>query len=87
MTILNIISGNLAASISDHLLQFLAGPIFSIPVTSSSKYMKETCQNLIKKILYLNFFLLTKIIFCFHQTNIIKVFLKSLSLYLTITYL
>ena len=88
MTVLNIISGNLAASIPDHLLQFLAGPnIFSIPVTSSSKYMKETCQNLIKKILYLNFFLLTKIIFCFHQTNIIKVFLKSLSLYLTITYL
>ena len=31
MTVLNIISGNLAASIPDHLLQFLAGPnIFSI---------------------------------------------------------
>ena len=50
MTVLNIISGNLAASIPDHLLQFLAGPnIFSIPVTSSSKYMKETCQNLSRK--------------------------------------
>ena len=87
MTVPNIISGNLTASISDHLLQFLAGPnTFSILVTSSPKHMKETCQNLIKKILHLNVFPFTKIIFCFHQTNIIKIFLKSLSLYLTITY-
>ena len=48
--------------------------------------MKETGQDLIKKMLYLIIFRLTEIIFCFHQIQTlksrIKLSLKSLGLYL-----
>ena len=54
MAVPNIISGNLTASISDHLPHFLVAPnIFLMPLTLNPIFMKETGQNLIKKILYL----------------------------------
>ena len=88
MAVPNIISGNLTASISDHLPQFLVAPnIFLMPVTLNPIIMKETCQYLIKKILYLIISQLNGIFFCVHLTqtlkNPIKLSLKSLSLYLT----
>ena len=51
MAVLNIISGNLTASISDHLPQFLAAPniLFNASYPKSN-IMKETDQDLIKKI-------------------------------------
>ena len=56
----NIISGNLTASISDHVPQFLvASNIFSIPHITNLKNMKETGQHLIKKILCVIIFQLT----------------------------
>ena len=57
----NIISGNLTASISDHVPQFLvASNIFSIPHITNLINMKETGQlRLIKKILYVIIFQLT----------------------------
>ena len=47
MAVTNTISGNLTASISDHLPQVLVAPIFfSIPLTISSIIVKETGQDL-----------------------------------------
>ena len=88
MALLNIIFGNLTASISDHLLQFLVAPnIFLMPLTLNLIIMKETGQDLIKKIFYMIISQLNEIIFCSHPTqtlkNPIKLSLKSLSLYLT----
>ena len=85
MAVPNIIPGNLAASISDHLPQFLVAPnIFLMPLTLNLIIMKETGQDVIKKILYLIISELNWIIFCFHLTqtlkNYIKLSLKSLSL-------
>ena len=92
MAVPNIISGNLTASITDHLPQFLVAPnIFLMPLTLNPITMKESGQNLIKKILYLNISRLTGIIFCFHLTqtlkNPIKFSLKSLTFYLTLMHL
>ena len=88
MAVPNIISGNLTASILDHLPQFLVAPnIFLMPLTLNPVIMKETGQDLINKILYLIISQLNGITFCFHLTqtpkNPIKLSLKSLSLYLT----
>ena len=85
MVVPNIISGNLIASISDHPPQFLAARnIFFNASYPISNIMKETGQDLIKKILYLIISQLTGITFCFHLTqtmkNPVKLFLKSLSL-------
>ena len=45
-----IISGNLTATISDHLTQFYLPLIFSqTPLTINQIFLKETDQNLIKK--------------------------------------
>ena len=88
MAVPNIISGNLTASISDHLPQFLVAPniFFNASYPKSNSY-KRDCQYLIKKILYLIISPLNGITFCFHLTqtlkNPIKLSLKSLSLYLT----
>ena len=59
-----IFSGNLTVSISDHLPQFLVGSkiFFSIPHISNPINMKETDQNLIKKLLSLIIFQLTGVI-------------------------
>ena len=62
MAVTNTISGNLTASIPDHLPQVLVAPIFfSIPLTISSIIMKETGQDL-----------MGGLIFCFHQTQTLK---------------
>ena len=87
MAVLNVISGNLTAYISEHLPQFLvASNIILSPII-----MKETGQDLVKKILYLIISRLTEIIFWFHQTetlkNLIKLSLKNVSLCLTLIYL
>ena len=56
MAVPNIISGNLTASESDHLPQFLVAPaIFLMPLTLNPIIMKETGLDLIKKTLYLIF--------------------------------
>ena len=92
MAVPNIIFGNLRAPISDHLPQFFVAPniFFSMPLTLSPIIMKETGQDLIKKILYLISWL-TGIIICLHQTqtlkNPAKFSLKSLSLYLKLKHL
>ena len=53
MVVPNITSGNLTASISDHPPQFLgARNIFLMPLTLNLIIMKETGQDLIKKMLY-----------------------------------
>ena len=53
MAIPNTTSGNLTASISDHLPQFLiAANIFSISLILSPINMKEAGQDLIKKLLF-----------------------------------
>ena len=88
MAVPNIISGNLTASISEHLPQFLVAPnIFLMPLTLNPIIMKETGQDLIKKTWCLLISQLNGIIFCFHQTqtleNLIKLSMRSLSLYLT----
>ena len=87
MAVLNVISGNLTAYISEHLPQFLVAS----NITLSPIIMKETGQDLIKKILYLIISRLTEIIFWFHQTetlkNLIKLSLKNVSLCLTLIYL
>ena len=50
-----IISGNITATISDHLPQFSFVPnILSNPSTQKSNYMREIGQNFNKKTLYLN---------------------------------
>ena len=73
MAVPNIISGNLTASVSDHLPKFLPAPnIFSMLFTQSQIIMKETGQDLIKKTLYLIISWITGIIFCFHQTQTLK---------------
>ena len=87
MAVLNVISGNLTAYISEHLPQFLvASNIILSPII-----MKETGQDLVKKILYLIISRLAEIIFWFHQTetlkNLIKLSLKNVSLCLTLIYL
>ena len=87
MAVPNIISGNLTASILDHLPQFLVAPsIFLMPLTLNPIIMKETGQDLIKKILYLIISQLNGITFCFHLTqtlkNLLRLSLKSLNLYL-----
>ena len=92
MAVPNITSGNIIASISDHLPPFLVALIpFSMSFTLSPLIMKETDQDLIKKILYLNISQLIGAIFCFHQTptlkNLTKISLKSLNLYLTLMHL
>ena len=89
MSLPNIISGSLTASILDYFPPFLVAPntffqIFTlIPII-----MKETCQDSIKKTLYLIISRLTGIIFSFHQTQALKnpitLSWKSLSLYLTL---
>ena len=87
MAVLNVISGNLTAYISEHLPQFLVAS----NITLSPIIMKETGQDLIKKNLYLIISRLTEIIFWFHQTetlkNLIKLSLKNVSLCLTLIYL
>ena len=71
MAVPNLISGNLTASISDHLPQFLVAPnIILMPLTLNPIIMNETGQDLIKKILYLIISQLTVIIFCFHLTQL-----------------
>ena len=51
MAVPNIISGNSTASISDHLPQSLVAPkIFLMLLNLSPVIMKETGQDLIKKI-------------------------------------
>ena len=73
MTVPNIISGNLTASITDHLPQFLVAPnIFFIPLILNPIIMEETGQDLIKRIFYLIISQLTGIIFCFHLTQTLK---------------
>ena len=73
MAVPNIISGNLTASILDHLPQFIVAPnIFLMHLTLNPIIMKETGQDLIKKILYLIISQLTGIIFCFHLTQTLK---------------
>ena len=85
MAVPNIISGNLTASMSDHLPQFLVVLIFfSILPISNPINMKKIDQNLTKKVLLWIIFWLIGISFCLHQTrtliNYIKVSLKSLNL-------
>ena len=80
MAVPNIISGNLTASISDHLPQFLVVLIFfSILPISNPINMKKIDQNLTKKV------------FLLHQTraliNHTKVSLKSLNLCSTFMYI
>ena len=92
MAVPSIISGNLTASILDHIPQFLVAPnIFLMPLTLDPIIMKETGQDLIKKILYLIISQLTGIIFCFHLTQTlkipIKISLKRLNLYLQLMHL
>ena len=89
MAVPSIISGNLTASILDHLPQFLVAPnTFLMPLTLDPIIMKEIGQDLIKKILYLIISQLTGKIFFFNLTqtlkNSIKLSLKSLNLYLTL---
>ena len=78
MAVPNTISGNLTASISDYLPQFLVPP----KIFFNASYRKETGQDLIKKILYLIISQLNGITFCFYLTqtlkNPIKLSLKSL---------
>ena len=73
-----IFSGNLTVSISDHLPQFLVGSkiFFSIPHISNPINMKETDQNLIKKLLSLIIFQLTGIIWCLDQTGTLIYYTK-----------
>ena len=92
MAVPNVISSNLTASTSDHLPQFfVASNIFLIHLTLNSIIMKETGQDLTKKVLYSIISQSNRIIFCFHlkQTpkNPIILSLKSLSLYLTLMHL
>ena len=54
MAVPNIIPGNLTTSISDHLPQFFVTPnTFLMLLTLNPIIMKETVQDLIKKILCL----------------------------------
>ena len=54
MAVPNIIPGNLTTSISDHLPQFFVAPnTFLLLLTLNPIIMKETVQDLIKKILCL----------------------------------
>ena len=54
MAVPNIIPGNLTTSISDHLPQFFVAPnTFLMLLTLNPIIMKETVQDLIKKILCL----------------------------------
>ena len=92
MAVPNIISGNLTASISDHLPQFLVVLIlFSILPISNPINMKKIDQNLTKKVLLWIIFRLIGISFCLHQTraliNHTKVSLKSLNLCSTFMYI
>ena len=90
MAVPSIISGDLTASISNHLPQFLVAP-FLIPITLDQIIMKEAGQDFIKKILHLIISQLTGIIFYFYLTQTLKnpiiPSLKSLSLYLTLLHL
>ena len=69
MTVPNIISGSLTASISDHFAQFLVAPNkFLLPLTLNPIIMKETGPDFIKKTLHLIISHSNRIIFCFHLT-------------------
>ena len=71
MAVPNIISGTV--SISDYLLKFLVAPkFFSIPLTLSPINKTQTSEDLIKKILHLIIFWLTRIILSIHQIQSLK---------------
>ena len=59
----NTISGNLAATISDHLPQFIILPnIFSNPTSNKSNTYERDCSNFVQENLILDYFLLTGIL-------------------------
>ena len=59
----NTISGNLAATISDHLPQFIILPnIFSNPTSNKSNTYERDSSNFVQENLILDYFLLTGIL-------------------------
>ena len=73
MAVPNIISGNLTASISGHLLQFLVAPniLFNASYPKFNNYGRGSSRSDQEK-LYLVISQLTGIIFCFHLTETLK---------------
>ena len=78
MAVPNITSGNLIASISDHLPQFLVAPnILLMPFTLNPIVIRETGQDLINKILCLIISQSNEIIFSTNTEKSYKTFLEK----------